>query len=227
VRALIVGAAAVATERFLADLAVRCDLVIAADGGGGACLSAGVAPNVVVGDLDSLDAADERCLRTAGTSFVIAPVDKDVSDFDLALDEARRAGATEVWATGVFGQRLDHTLASIGSLVRCADMGPSVREPDVTAWLLSPLGRSRLALCGKGEIVSLFAVSPGARVSCDGYRYPLVRETLPALDSRGLSNVIEAAVATIEVFDGAILALCVLTNGMPPASECDTRENNE
>ncbi len=217
-RALIV--ASMATDpSFVADLAARCDLVIAADGGGSVCLSADVAPDLVVGDLDSLAREDELRLREAGARFKTVPAEKDVTDLDLALDAARDAEASEIWLTGVLGGRLDHTLAAIGTLRRHADRQPRVLEPDARGWLLSCDGRSRLELGGLGALVSLFAVGGQATVTCSGLKYPLSEEALGPLDSRGLSNVLVDKEATIEVFAGVLLVLSVLTNGTLLARE--------
>ena len=57
VKALIVCAAPVSGyEAHVLGLAATVDLVLAADGGARLCFAAGVTPDVVVGDLDSLDA---------------------------------------------------------------------------------------------------------------------------------------------------------------------------
>lgn len=220
-RALIVGATSREPE-LVAQLASACDLIIAADAGGTAILAARRLPDLVIGDLDSLASEVRAELSDAGVRFITAPADKDVTDLDLAIAEALRRGATEIWATGVLGERLDHTLASLGSLARCAAARPRVLEPDVAAWILAPEGRARLELEPAGALVSLFAHGAPATVSCGGMRYPLHRETLRELDSRGLSNVIEGPAAFVEVLSGLLFVLSVLTNGTLLARESET-----
>jgi len=221
-RVLIVGGAVPAPHSgFVAQLAEHCDAVFAADAGGAACLAAGVVPSFVVGDLDSLGAEDQRRLREAGARFVVAPAEKDITDLDLALEQARGASADEVWTTGVFGGRLDHTLATIGSLSRHADVRPRVLETDLSAWLLSPEGAPHLVLRGKGALVSLFAVRGTALVSCEGFRYTLMRETLPPLDSRGLSNVIESEQALVDAIEGSVLVVSLPMHGVETAWDQD------
>lgn len=212
-RALIVAGAGTADSELVARLASSSDVVVAADSGGTACLRAGVMPAAVVGDLDSLGSGDEARLRESGARFVVVPAEKDVSDLDVALAEVRSAGATEVLATGVFGGRLDHTLASIGSLAREADLRCRVFEPGLGGWVLSERGRATLSLSGTGALLSLFAVGGDSTVSCAGFRYPLWHERLSALDSRGLSNVIEDEIARVRVFEGTLLALSIATDG--------------
>jgi thiamine pyrophosphokinase len=219
VNTLVVASLAVRAPALVASLAECVDTVIAADGGGAACLAAGVHPNVVVGDLDSLSKADEELLRQTGARFVIVPAEKDVTDLDLALDEAQRVGSTDLWLTGVFGGRLDHTLAAAGSLARHAALRPHVVEPDAHAWVLAPTGRPCVALVGSGSTVSLFALDGPATVTCLGLKYPLFGEELAPLDSRGLSNVIVGERASVEVTRGRLLVLSVLTNGTPLARE--------
>ncbi len=226
-KTLVVASLAPCDPGFLADLAAGCDLIVAADGGGAACLAAGIVPDLIVGDLDSLATRDETRLRQAGTRFVTFPAEKDVTDLDLALDEAKAAGTTEVLLTGVLGERLDHTLASLGALVRHAALRPAVVETDMRAWVLSSGGRSSLNLVGLDAVVSLFALGAPATVTCRGMRYALSAEVLGPLDSRGLSNVITADNAAVEVHDGVLVALSVLTSGTLLARERVSSLNTE
>ena len=93
------------------DLALsRAPVLIAADGGAGASLSAGHMPEAVIGDMDSLS-ADDRA-RLAGRLFPIT--EQDSTDFDKAL---RSVAAPMVIAVGFTGARIDHELAVYHSLV--------------------------------------------------------------------------------------------------------------
>lgn len=218
--ALIVGSAPTKdSSARLRRLAAEADVVVAADGGGAACLAAGILPAVVVGDLDSLGERERLLLLAAGVPFVTAPAEKDETDLDLALSEARARGADRVCATGVLGGRLDHTLASLGSLVASADLQPVVIETDATAWVLVPEARQHLALAGAGATVSLLAVGGPATVSCSGVRYPLAEHVLPALSSHGISNIIETVPATVTVSRGCLVVLTTFVDGHLIAQE--------
>jgi thiamine pyrophosphokinase len=209
VKILIVGAApGNRPTSLLSDLASCCDAVIAADGGGTACLAAGIVPELLVGDLDSLSGESERRLKAAGTRFVTASPAKDVTDLDLALEQARELRADEILATGVLGGRLDHALAALGSLSRYAEARPSIREGDLDAWILSPGARHLLRFEEVGALVSILPLYGEARVTCTGFRYPLSDDVLLPLGSRGVSNVVSSAPATVQTLAGVLLVMC-------------------
>ena len=85
--------------------------VVAADGGGDRALAAGLTPEAVIGDLDSLSEAGRRAL--AGVLHQIA--EQETTDFDKAL---RSIAAPVVIALGMLGGRFDHTLAACTVLCR-------------------------------------------------------------------------------------------------------------
>jgi thiamine pyrophosphokinase len=115
-RALLVCAAPSAGyEGLVTTLAAEADLVVAVDGGGALCVRAHVSPDVVVGDLDSLDAAAELELQAAGAEFVILPADKSETDLDVALQTVRDRGADEVVVCAALSGRLI-ARGAVGSL---------------------------------------------------------------------------------------------------------------
>ena len=94
----------------LIKLAEQAELIVAADFGLAACEEAGIAPDWVVGDMDSLD--DLRRLEKYPAGRVIRHrSDKDFSDTELALSLLWEKGCDEVWLAGGGGGRTDHLLA--------------------------------------------------------------------------------------------------------------------
>jgi thiamine pyrophosphokinase len=205
-RALIVADSPLAvTAEALASLAKLSDLIVAADGAASRCLAAGVEPDIVVGDLDSLEPADEKRLRALEVSFEVVPAEKDDSDLDLAIDAARRLGATSVVAVGVLGGRVDHELAALGTLARAADLAPRLITSEASAFVLSPQGRSAFQIEGPA-VFSLMSLLGTAEVSCAGSRWTLTKARLEPISSLGLSNrVPDGSVAEIAVFEGVVL----------------------
>ena len=96
----------------------------------------------MIGDFDSLDEATAGALRTAGVEFVRHPVRKDVTDGELAVDEALRRGAGEVVLAGATGA-LDHTLGHLAILRRLASRGIAARlvAPDLAVTRAHRAGR--------------------------------------------------------------------------------------
>lgn len=222
---LLVGAAPVAgTEPLVKRLSSRVDFVLAVDGGAAVCLRAGVDPDLVLGDLDSLEESLAREIEARGTVLEVFARDKDVTDLDLAVNAARARGASRLIVTGAYSGRLDHTLAAIGSLQRAADMHPVVLEPGFSAWLLRPGHRHSVALGGRDAVVSLVALEPGSRVTCSGVKWPLNDAPIEPLSSLGVSNVIVTDIATVVVESGTVLAISPLIDYAEQAHEigCET-----
>jgi thiamine pyrophosphokinase len=156
---IVVGAGDVSAE----DLALIRALghpVVAADGGARRCLDAGIMPEAVIGDLDSI----------GGTLAGLPPDrlhrldEQETTDFDKCL---RSVAAPLVHAFGVTGPRLDHTLAVCTTLVQRAEVR-AVVVGEVDLLFHAP---PRLALdLEPGSRLSLFpmAGSPGAPRGCAG-----------------------------------------------------------
>lgn len=217
--ALLVCAAPVAgTEEIVARLAPAVDVVVGVDGGATVLERSGVVPDLVVGDLDSVDDESLRTLERLAVPLEVYPADKDLTDIDLALDEMRRRGVGEVLVTAAFSGRLDHTLASVGSLMRAADLRPRVVEPTMSAWLLHEKYRDSVSLSGVAATVSVIAIGGEAEVSCDGVKWPLDHVTLAPLASLGVSNVVTSA-ARFTIHRGAALLVSEAVDYVQQAHE--------
>jgi thiamine pyrophosphokinase len=188
-------------------------LVVAADGGALRAAAMGLTPAVVVGDLDSLDAAEVARLEAAGIPIERTSVDKDESDAELAVLAAIARGAGRITVLGAFGgPRLDHALANVWLLSH-----PALRALD--ACLLDARVRIRLldatagpvhaTLAGRiGDLVTLLPFAGAAAgITTAALRYPLASETLEPGPARGLSNVRLKAVATVEMHGGRLLVV--------------------
>ena len=70
--------------------------MVAADGGARYALDAGVVPDLVVGDMDSLGETGAREVAERGALLERHPVRKDKMDGHLAVMAARERGATDV-----------------------------------------------------------------------------------------------------------------------------------
>lgn len=192
-------------KRALARLAPDHVRVIAVDGGASHCARAGVAPDLIVGDMDSVDRDTLERFAASGVAVSVHPREKDLTDLDLALEEAcARQRPDRLVLTGVTGGRLDHGLAALGTLARFAACGPEVLEQSMDGWILGPAGRHSVVIDQPGATVSVIPLGDEAVVSGHGLRYPLVHLRLRTLDSRGLSNVVDDPPAVVELESGTV-----------------------
>jgi thiamine pyrophosphokinase len=186
-------------------LAAQADMVLAADGGARFLAGIGVTPDAVVGDFDSLDPVIAARLQAAGVDFVRHPVRKDVTDGELAVDEALRRGAGEVLLAGATGA-LDHTLGHLAILRRQAARGVAARlvAPSLSVTVLRAPASIRLGAAA-GVRVSLIPLGGDPTVSLAGLDYPLDHGVLPADACLGIGNHVAAdGAAAIVVHDGIV-----------------------
>jgi thiamine pyrophosphokinase len=189
-------------------LAGNADILLAADGGARFLMALGVTPAAVVGDFDSLDEETAARLQGEGVEFLRHPVRKDVTDGELAAEEAVRRGAGEVLLAGATGA-LDHTLGHLAILRRLVSRGIVARlvAPDLTVTVL--VSPAAVALgAPAGVRVSIAPVGEAATVTLSGLDYQLERGLLPADGCLGLGNHVAAdGHARIELHDGSVVVL--------------------
>ncbi len=187
-RVLLLAAGRVVATPALRAAAVAAELVIAADGGLRHARGLGVRPDLLVGDLDSVDDAVLR--GWPELARVVHPVDKDALDLELALDEARARAARSVLIVGALGDRLDHSLAAVAVAERYHREGIEVTLDSGDARVL-PLrpGQTRHEPLAADTIISVLATRPGTRVSLSGARWTLEHALLEAGVGLGVSNV--------------------------------------
>lgn len=183
-------------------------LIVAADGGARLALACGLAPALVIGDLDSLSEGAIATLRDRGAEITRVRAEKDETDLELALLEAARRGANPILLIGAAGGRLDHMLANIYLLAMPELRGRDVRAVSgrQTLWLIGP---GEHALEGApGDTISLLPLTPeAARIVTEGLMYPLRGETLRIGAARGVSNVMQAAQARVTLGEGLLLVV--------------------
>ena len=182
-------------------------LVIAADGGLRHTDALGLAPNVILGDFDSLGyiPADSR----------VYPVEKDDTDAMLAVRVGLERGCDGFFFYGAMdGPRLDHTIANFQTLGYLATHGArgTLIGRDYIATVLSA---ESLEFSGEATgILSLFCLGASAEVSIEGLKYGLDHGTLTPDFPLGVSNHFEGKPAKITVHSGLVLALWDRCNGL-------------
>jgi len=182
--------------------------VIAADGGLAHAQALGLTVGTVVGDLDSLDPPTRARLQRDDVRLEHHPAEKDETDLELALLTAVRQGADAIAILGAWGGRLDMSIANLLLLLHPALAGIRVElwDGDQTAWVLRPPGGEVGG--SPGDTLSLIPLGEEATgVTTAGLAYPLRGETLPIGPARGVSNVLEAAQASVRLTAGALLAI--------------------
>jgi thiamine pyrophosphokinase len=188
-------------------------LVICADGGSRHLAAGGLVPDVLIGDLDSIDPELVDAWHARGCEVITYPAAKDETDLELALRLALDRGATELVVLGALGGRIDQTVANILLLVLPAQRGAVARIIDGLQEVFLITGAATVT--GRpGDSLSLIPIGGDALgVSTQGLEYPLHGETLPLGLARGISNVFTAPVARVHLEHGLLLAVHIRQGG--------------
>ena len=185
--------------------------LIAADSGLDHAFAAGLQPDVLVGDLDSVSPEALAWATELDLEIETYPADKDATDTDLAVRTAgRRHPDGELLVVGGrdhTDDRLDHLLGSIGVIG-----GPGTATfRTVSAYL----GTTRLAVAHPGRdvrldlepgtVLSVLALhGPCRGVNLRGTRWELDHADLPAGSSRGVSNTSVQPTVQLSVHHGTL-----------------------
>ncbi|WP_147125521.1 thiamine diphosphokinase [Shimia ponticola] len=153
-----------ATPQMLSKALQFAPTCIAADGGARVALDAGVIPDAVIGDFDSLDAETRASLPPDRVHHV---PDQDSTDFEKCLASTN---ARLILGVGFLGKRMDHTLAAYSALLN--DARPIILLSETELCFIAP---SRVSLdLADGVPVALYPLLP-CTVTSEGLRYPLDR----------------------------------------------------
>jgi len=183
------------------------DYIICADGGTRHALALGLKPNLVIGDMDSIDKDEWQKLKNAGVSIELFPRDKNETDLELALDRAIELEPKALLVIGALGGRLDQTFGNTALLSDARLASIDVRLDDGVEEIFFCLDQEEVR--GRsGDIVSLIPWgNPVQGVQTQGLKWSLQSETLFPEKTRGISNEMTGDTASITITSGLLLVI--------------------
>ncbi len=203
----------------LRSVAGRANLVVAADGGAIHALDAGVVPDLIVGDMDSLVEAQVQEVEERGVLLERHPVRKDKMDGHLAVLAVKERGAREVDLLCAAGGRFS-ALCAVPHILLASER-IALRATVVADWGLAFVleAGSRTVAGNPQDSVSVFPFTgPATGVTLEGFDYPLENTRLEPGDTLGFHNELIGGVARVSVEEGVLLVIHE-TKGVPPSSE--------
>lgn len=189
------------------------DLVIAADGGSQHCIALDLRPDLLIGDLDSMDEKVLKEWRSNGVEIISYSQDKDQTDLELALLYAQDQGVSEILVYGAAGGRLDMTIGNLTLLAHPDLTLPITLICGVEEVHMLRQGESLTLNGTPGEIVSLIPLQPEqSTVTTEGLNYPLTNEALVFGYTRGISNRLVKKQARIKLESGLLAVIHIRIN---------------
>lgn len=169
--------------------------VVAVDGGLAALELAGMCPDRILGDLDSLDPGRLEHWRQAGVPIDHRP-DTGSADSEKALEYGREAGFSHVDIVGWQGTRWDHMLGLLSLLDSRPARHPRLLCGRQSLLVLSEGRHTLVARPGDGVGVIRFGRTP-CRLSLTGLEYPANRLMLGPGCGAGSNRVVDGEFTVI------------------------------
>lgn len=182
------------------------DRCIAVDRGAESALDLGLKIDLFIGDMDSVDSDKLRVLEDrSGRVRKLSP-EKDDTDTALALEEALSLRPECIYILGATGNRADHTLTTLMSMVKASEGGVTVCAVDKNNKIYPARGDIYIdKKTQHGDFVSLSVISDEARISISGMKYNLEDRCVCRGSSLCQSNEIIGDRAHISVENGVVL----------------------
>jgi thiamine pyrophosphokinase len=196
-------------RRVLGELPARYR-VICADSGLDHALRLGLSPDVVIGDMDSVDRSNLALARADACTIIQHSADKDFTDTELALDYTTRSGFRHLTLIWGGGDRIDHVLGVMAALAH-----DSLTVLDsIRAWISSDRidvlhpGRSLITDHEVDSTISLMTLGTSdAVVSTRGLKWNLNEDVLTGDRARGVSNLVSSSPCSIHCRTGIVAVI--------------------
>ncbi len=183
------------------------DYIICADGGTRHALALRLKPNLVIGDMDSIQKNQWQRLQKSGISVELFPRDKNETDLELAIHRAAEFQPEEIIIIGALGGRLDQTLGNIALIGSSFLASHNIRLDDGVEEI--SLCRNQVRVHGRsGDTVSLIPWQGAVTgIQTTDLKWPLSTETLYPDKTRGISNEMTGDSASITIESGLLLVV--------------------
>lgn len=166
---------------YIKDYIKAGDHIICADSGYDRAERFAITPDIVIGDMDSVESEIIR------ENKIVYPTRKDFTDSELAVLYALEHGYDDILLFGMTGTRMDHTLANISLLKRLKSVKAVIIDGNNEIYYTD----SHIELaCTVGDTISIIPFEGDASgITTEGLDYPLENGTVKSGTTLGVSNV--------------------------------------
>lgn len=155
------------TSSALLELLDHSTQIICCDGAVNKLLKSGREPQLIIGDLDSIEASIQKQYQDR----IIHIADQNSNDLTKAVHWCVEQGLKSVILLGATGEREDHTIANVALLAKYHNQIQIKMLSD--KGLFMPISETTTIDTFEGQQVSIFSLDPEIPISSEGLKYPL------------------------------------------------------
>ncbi len=175
--------------------------VVCADGGYKNAVRAGVIPDLLIGDMDSIGSVPDNI------PVIKANPKKDETDTQLCIDYLAEKGYNDISIVCALGGRLDHELANVALVAYGVKKGINVTLCTKNANVFAIKGKTVIK-GRRGDIFSMFPIGGDCEgIYTKGLEYELSGGRLEYDVPMGISNVLTENEASVLAKKGILIAI--------------------
>ena len=185
-------------HRIPLEFLFKAEQIVCCDGATQSLLNAGLKPDFIIGDLDSI--SEE--IKNRFASILLYRTDQETNDLTKAVQFCLENNRTEITILGATGKREDHTL---GNLSLLADYAETAKIQLLTDnGVFTPLLESSTLESYRGEQISVFSLQPDTVFTFYNLLYPVKNRKLYSW-WEGTLNEAETDYFTVSFDKGKVL----------------------
>ncbi|MDR1905533.1 MAG: thiamine diphosphokinase [Clostridiales bacterium] len=192
--------------KYLAESADFLDAyIICADGGYNLLKTAGIKPDIIIGDNDSAEDAESIPKDIKRINY---DREKDMTDGEICVRYAIKEGFKKVTLLGALGGRQDHVETNIALAALASKLGADtiIYDKDVEIHLIDERNNCFSKKIPKNTLISIVPFSQSAHIIMTrGLKYPLIDARLNKLSSLGISNMAVQEDVEVKISKGSAL----------------------
>jgi thiamine pyrophosphokinase len=186
---------------------LQSNLLIAVDGGLDHIVNLGLSPQIIMGDLDSIDVIDQEFYENNGVDIIRFPERKDETDLELAMNYVMDLDFDQIFICGAGGGRADHFLGNLFLLSNPNYLNKEIKILTKNSEIFYCKKNQRIQ-GNPGDLISLIPITENViGVETKGLEYPLEGEDLLRWKTRGISNLMVDRNATITFETGSLICV--------------------
>jgi thiamine pyrophosphokinase len=177
--------------------------IICADGGANVTKKLNIAPDYIIGDMDSIT---EETLQFYSQKINIIKIKRqNDTDVEKCLKYIIKKGYSECVLLGVIGDRLDHSFCNLGIVIKFSK-NINLKIIDEQSLLTIHSGKVSL-MTHPSETISIYGFNEQTKITSSGLKYKLKNASLPFGKKESTSNKATGEKILLKITGGKIFLI--------------------